>query len=59
MCVGSLVKVLAKCVPGAKIVDLCAFGDAQLLEGTAAVYHKTKNGKKIAKGRKMRDWMLG
>lgn len=35
---------------GAKVVDICAFGDEELAQGTAAVYNKSKNGKKVPKG---------
>ena len=39
---GVLQAVLAKCVDGAKIVDLCQMGDALMLEETAKVYKKEK-----------------
>ena len=43
---GVLQAVLAKCVDGAKIVDLCQTGDTLMLEETAKVYKKEKDLKK-------------
>ena len=43
---GVLQAVLAKCVDGAKIVDLCQMGDTLMLEETAKVYKKEKDLKK-------------
>jgi curved DNA binding protein len=37
---------IAKCVVGAKVVDICDFGDQLLLEGTAKVFKKEKEMKK-------------
>ena len=39
-------KVIEKCVPGARIYEICKFGDALILEETG----KTFTGKKIDKG---------
>jgi len=45
----ALLDVIAKVVPGAKAVDICASGDGFIEEATAKVYNK-KGGKKIDKG---------
>lgn len=40
-----------QCVAGAKIVDICRFGDEQIEQRTAAIYKsKSKSGKVILKG---------
>jgi len=41
-----LKEVLAKCQPGALIIDVCDFGDQQLTERTAKVFKKEKEMKK-------------
>jgi len=42
-----LVKELAdKCVPGAKVLELCMYGDLKLNEGTSKIYRKDKEIKK-------------
>eukprot|EP00227_Mantoniella_beaufortii_P011326 CAMPEP_0197593610 /NCGR_PEP_ID=MMETSP1326-20131121/18565_1 /TAXON_ID=1155430 /ORGANISM="Genus nov. species nov., Strain RCC2288" /LENGTH=385 /DNA_ID=CAMNT_0043159617 /DNA_START=63 /DNA_END=1220 /DNA_ORIENTATION=- len=43
--------VLAACKPGAKVVDLCALGDATIMEECGKYYNKKdKDGNKIEKG---------
>ncbi|KAF6018411.1 PA2G4 [Bugula neritina] len=45
--VNNLVKELAdKCVPGAKVLELCMYGDLKLNEGTSKIYRKDKEIKK-------------
>ena len=39
-------QIIEKCVPGAKIVDICKFGDDLIIEET----NKTFKGKKMDKG---------
>jgi len=41
-----LKKTLEKCVAGAKVVDICEFGDNLLLDGTSKVFKKEKEMKK-------------
>ncbi|TFY53557.1 hypothetical protein EVJ58_g9388 [Rhodofomes roseus] len=43
-------KLVAACVEGAKVLDLCIEGDRLLEEGTGAVYNKPVKGVKISKG---------
>lgn len=46
-----LVEIAAKCVVGAKIVDVCRFGDNLIEEKCASIFkNKGKNGKPILKG---------
>lgn len=47
----ALIEISARCVPGARIVDICKFGDDLIEERTAGIYNKkNKQGKKVAKG---------
>ena len=46
----ALAKVIENMKAGASVADLCILGDQQLMEGTAAVYNKAKNGIKPSKG---------
>jgi len=47
----ALVEIIAKCVPGNKIVDICRFGDELIEAKTKAIYkNKNKAGKFILKG---------
>jgi len=39
-------KILEKCVVGAKVSELCAFGDQLLIDGTSKVFKKEKEMKK-------------
>lgn len=43
---GILKEVILKCVPGAKVGEICEFGDKLLFEGTAKVFKKEKEMKK-------------
>ena len=43
---GVLRQVVAKCVVGAAVVDLCEMGDKLILEETGKVYKKEKEMKK-------------
>jgi len=45
----AMLALISKVEPGAKAVDICAFGDHCIEEATAKVYNK-KGGKKIEKG---------
>lgn len=48
---GVLVDVAARCVPGAKVVDLCRFGDDAIEFRVSNIFkNKGKNGKAIMKG---------
>lgn len=42
----TLRKIVAKCEPGAKVQELCEFGDKQLTEETSKVFKKEKDMKK-------------
>lgn len=42
----TLKKVIAKCLPGAKVQELCEFGDKHLTEETGKVFKKEKDMKK-------------
>lgn len=42
----TLRKIVAKCEPGAKVQELCEFGDKQLAEETSKVFKKEKDMKK-------------
>jgi hypothetical protein len=47
----ALIELSARCVPGAKILDLCRFGDKLIEERTAAIFKaKGKNGKVVLRG---------
>jgi len=46
----ALTDVVAACVPGAKILDLCVLGDTVVLNETAKVYNKGSGEEKIEKG---------
>jgi len=47
----ALVEIIAKCIPGSKIVDICRFGDELIEAKTKAIYkNKNKAGKFILKG---------
>jgi len=46
----ALLAVIGKVEPGAKAVDICAFGDAFIEEATGKVYNAKKGAKKIEKG---------
>jgi len=46
----ALEAVVAKCVEGADIIDLCSLGDKLIQEKTATVYNKKEKGRKIEKG---------
>ena len=39
-------KILEKCLPGAKAIELCEFGDKQLNDETIKVFKKEKEMKK-------------
>ena len=39
-------QLMEKCIAGAKVVDVCEFGDQRLLEETSKVYKKEKDMKK-------------
>lgn len=43
---GVLAEVAGKCVDGAKVVDICAFGDERLGDETSKIYRKDKELKK-------------
>lgn len=45
-----LVDVVAMCVVGARVVDICRFGDTQIESRAAQVYNKKKDGKIPDKG---------
>jgi len=45
-CEDALKKVIAKCVAGAKVQELCDFGDKLLTEETGKVFKKEKDMKK-------------
>lgn len=50
-CKSALVEVIARLVPGAKIVDVCKFGDELIQQRTATIFNKkNKQGKAILKG---------
>lgn len=38
--------MIGKCVAGAKVLDICCFGDERLLEETGKVFKKDKEMKK-------------
>ncbi|KAJ1437200.1 peptidase M24, structural domain-containing protein [Ochromonadaceae sp. CCMP2298] len=47
----ALVEIVARCVPGARIVDICRFGDDLIESRTAAIYrNKNKAGKVVLRG---------
>lgn len=46
-CVGVLAKVVEKCVPGAKIVEICNFGDKSIEEECANVYKQKVEGQQV------------
>jgi len=48
ICNAVLEKVIAKCVPGANIADICEFGDKEIDSEVAKVYNKKKLEKGIA-----------
>lgn len=48
ICNSVLEKVIAKCVPGANIVDICEFGDKEIESEVSKVYNKKKLEKGIA-----------
>lgn len=43
---GTLKKIVEKCQPGAKVLDLCDFGDQNVITETSKVYKKEKELKK-------------
>jgi len=45
-----LKKVVAGCVEGAKILELCKMGDSQIASECSAYYKKPKDGVKVEKG---------
>lgn len=46
----SLLEIIALCVPGANIVDLCRAGDAFIEQKAALIYRNKNKGKAIEKG---------
>jgi len=50
ICNQALQHVLKLAVAGAKVVDLCAAGDAFIIEQTSKIYTKGKGDKKVEKG---------
>ena len=46
-CIAGIMKeIIGKCVPDAKVVEICEFGDQRILEETSKVYKKEKEMKK-------------
>lgn len=43
---GVLGEIVGKCVDGAKVLEVCSFGDERLLEETSKIYRKDKEIKK-------------
>lgn len=41
-----LKELVAKCVAGAKVLDICMFGDERLADETSKIYRKDKEMKK-------------
>jgi curved DNA binding protein len=46
----ALTMIISKCVPGAKVIDLCKEGDELMEEKLAGIYKTKKGGKTIEKG---------
>ncbi|VWU49490.1 proliferation-associated protein 2g4, putative [Hepatocystis sp. ex Piliocolobus tephrosceles] len=46
----ALKKIIEKCVEGAKVYDICTFGDDYIKEELEKVYTKKENGNKVKKG---------
>lgn len=46
----TLLEIIAMCVPGAKVVEICKAGDESIVTKCQGIYQKKKDGKTIEKG---------